>query len=407
MKGNKKICKNYLNGICFYGNKCFYSHDIPNKFNSDFNKNKKPKSSENDSGKLEYLNTIEEHNQNIDNIIALNDSNYLTSDINEFYIRTIGMNNSNKENFEKDSKINKVIYSSGKIIFAVENNNINGNNEKAKSYSLKMAIKINNQIQLVSTNIDKKPYDIYESGNVIIIVGQNFIELYKFVENNNTITKISEINLSNNNDNNDNKLKILCMEAVNKVLVCGHSSGHISFWETTNEYPYLKNTLISKIHIGPINKILFDKNSDNTNIIISCSSDKTVKIHSLEEIVCFNVVNFNDEVVDIKKIKNLKEEINYIISLKDGTLKVFNYELKEIFEIPNRTKVNIARYAINISHSNNNENENNNNKEEYILITEGNKIDLYKWAKKEIYSQNNLNNKNKRKNKYNNQRHKW
>ena len=167
MKGNKKICKNYLNGICFYGNKCFYSHDIPNKFNSDFNKNKKPKSSENDSGKLEYLNTIEEHNQNIDNIIALNDSNYLTSDINEFYIRTIGMNNSNKENFEKDSKINKVIYSSGKIIFAVENNNINGNNEKAKSYSLKMAIKINNQIQLVSTNIDKKPYDIYESGNVI------------------------------------------------------------------------------------------------------------------------------------------------------------------------------------------------------------------------------------------------
>ena len=380
MNGVKKMFKNYSKGFYPNQNKYNFTKNKPN-IQNESKQVQKPFNTANLYGKLQYIKTIEEHTQPINNIISLDNLKYLTSDNNEFYIRTLENNENLKENFGKDSKINKIIYSSGKIIFSVEYfDKINGKDEKGISHKLNLAIYINNKIQLFSCIINDNPNEILESDNVIIIAGKSNLELFQFNQNNNNnqILKVSEIKI-NNNENND--YQILSMKLFGKSLICGHSSGHISFWKPINDNPYLENISISRIHIGPINDIIFDKNSDNIDILISCSSDKTLKVHSIEDTICFNVIDFEEEAIAIKKVFNSDNAPFYIISLKNGILKVFNALFKEIFEIPSRSNTNTIRFVININNSNNN-NENT-NKENYLLISEENKIDIYKWNKKE------------------------
>ena len=384
MDGAKKMFKNYSKGN--YTNKIKYnvSKKTPTKRNKK-KQFKKALNSECFNRELEYIKTIEEHNQPINNIISLDNLNYITSDHNEFYIRNLENNNTLKDNFGQDSKIHKIIYSSGKMIFSVAyTNQINGNNEKGIYYKLNLAMNINNQMQLFSCNINDNPNVILDINNIIIIAGNNFIELFQFNQNNNNnqLLQISEIKLNNNNNNdNDEKYQILSMKKYGNIFICGHGSGHISFWKPIDQKPYLQNTSISRIHTGPINEIICDKNSENLDILISCSSDKTVKVHSVEDTVCFKVINFEEEVIDIIKVFNMENEVNYIISLKNGTLKVFNSSFKEIFEIPSRSNTNnTTRLVVNINNSNNNENTNKGN---YLLISEENKINIYKWIKKE------------------------
>ena len=343
MDGIKKMFKNYSKGN-YYTNRIKYN--ISKKIQTKKNKkiqHKKAFNSEGFKGELEYIKTIEEHNQPINNIISLDNLNYITSDNNEFYLRTLENNNTLKDNFGKDSKIQEIIYSSGKIIFSVEyTNQINGNNEKGIYYKLNLAMSINNQMQLFSCNINDNPNVILDINNIIITAGNNFIELFQFNQNNNNnqLLQISEIKLNNNNNDNDEKYRILSMKKYGNIFICGHGSGHISFWKPIEQKPFLQNTSISRIHTGLINEIICDKNSENLDILISCSSDKTVKVHSVEDTICFKVINFEEQVIDIKKVFNMENEVNYIISLKNGTLKVFNSSFKEIFEIPSRSNSN-------------------------------------------------------------------
>ena len=110
--------------------------------------------------------------------------NYITSDSNEFYIRTIG----NKETIYKDTfkneKINKYL---GELLFSVEHTNeSNGinQNEKQVFYVLKVASIINGQMNIFHVKL-KKPIDFFESDNAIVMVGNNIIELYQFNQNEN------------------------------------------------------------------------------------------------------------------------------------------------------------------------------------------------------------------------------
>ena len=383
MNGVKNMFKNYTKGK--YSNSSKSDFTIKSKNKKHRNRlAKKTIHSMVSNDLFDFIKSIEDHNQPINNIISLDGLNFITSDNNEFYIRTLENNETLKDNFGKNSKIHKIIYSLGKIIFSVEYfNQINGNNEKGVYFKLNLAISMNNQIKLFSCNINNNPNIILESDNVIITAGKNFIELFQFNQNNNNnpLLKVSEIKFNNSDNDNDEKYNILSMKTLGKILICGHGSGHISFWRPINESPYLQSIFISRIHIGPINEIIFDKNSENSDILISCSSDKTVKIHSIEDTICFKVINFEEEVINIKKIFNPENEANYIISLKNGILKVFNSLFKEIWEIPSRSNTNnTIRLVVNINNSNNNENTNKGN---YLLISEENKIIVYKLNKKE------------------------
>ena len=177
--------------------------------------------------------------------------------------------------------------------------------------------------------------------------------------------------------------------------MCGHASGHISIWKPVNDNPFLNNTSISRIHFGIINKIIYDKNPENMDVIISCSSDKTVKIHSVEETVCLNVKQYKYEVIDIEKLKDLNNNIYYIISLKNGQLKIYDNSFqKKIFSTKDNgisnPSINATRYVINIIYLDSNKNNEENN---YVIITEGKKIDIFKWKNWNNKDFNNNNNK--------------
>lgn len=399
----------YRNNNHFYynNNNPYYNHNYnPNYYNQNFNQiNQSNRINQNNllsSYTWYQLNFIKDlsHNQIINNLIALNGLTYLSYDNDNFYIRTIGKNNIDYKEEFKNTKIIKIIFSSGKLIVSLEHlletneKNINEINtiEKKVSYEIKIGIVNNEQIQYFSCSTNNKPIDIFESDNTIILAGNNIIELFRF--NNNQLLKISEIKLRND-DNIDNNMKnILCIERINDALICGHASGHISIWKPKNESPFLQNISISKIHIGPINKIIYDKSLSNIDVIISCSSDKTVKVHSIKDKICFNVINFKSEAIDIKKVKNLNNNIYYIVSLKNGQLKIFDNSFKKVFGTK-KTRNTPIRHAINIININNNQIDN------YILITERNKIAIYKWKNENNNSNNNFDNNNKN-NYYNN-----
>ena len=42
----------------------------------------------------------------------------------------------------------------------------------------------------------------------------------------------------------------------------------------------------------------------------------------MEDTICFKVLDYEDEVIDIKKFIDDEKHINYIISLKNGIVKV-------------------------------------------------------------------------------------
>ena len=73
------------------------------------------------------------------------------------------------------------------------------------------------------------------------------------------------------------------------------------------------------------------------------------------------------------------------MSLKNGILKVFNSEFKEIFEIPNRLNIKTPRYVLGLK---NNEDD---SKVDFLYVTEGKNIEKFCWIK----DKNNLKMKNK------------
>jgi hypothetical protein len=252
--------------------------------------------------------------------------------------------------------------------------------------------KNNNQLQSLSFKINKKPYDMIEDSNYIIISGDNIIGIFYFDQNNNgQIVKLSEIQFNQNlNNSNNDMYKVLCIEKTDQNIICGHSLGYVSKWVTSQNSPFLENIKISRIHFSSINKILYDINNDNLKVIISCSSDKTLKVHSLDDLICLKVLNFNEEVIDVKKVINLSNQTNYFVNLKKGNLKLYDSTFNNILlDIYNNSNVNRNFVCLTNSNNNNNNNNNNindgnnnnNNKKIYVLITEENKIQIYEWIK--------------------------
>jgi WD40 repeat protein len=173
------------------------------------------------------------------------------------------------------------------------------------------------------------------------------------------------------------------MHKFNIFLFCGHQSGSISIWSAISESPFLQKIKTFKIHYNGINKIICDTQKEKDKIIlISCSSDKTLKVHSLEnkDRICINLVNFNDEVIDIRIVNYFDKKNNYyIVSLKNGVLKILDSSFKEIYDIPSSYQK--TRFVLGIEKE---ENENDNSKGDFLLITEGKNLHKYCWIKDKI-----------------------
>ena len=248
------------------------------------------------------------------------------------------------------------------------------------------------------------PNDILESDNIIVTFGKNFIEFFSFsqiIDNNdinntkitNKLEKKYEIpinnNINNNNNtniiNNDNNIniinnqetndEILCIELYTKFIICGHQSGKISTWQSINGINLQKQGEL-KLSEKPINKMLLSKLSDNNDYLILCCSDKTLKIFSFETNQIVNEVKLEDEVMDIKTANNYDNQNVFIISLKNGLLKVFDDKLNFLFNINSRNNINKTRKIISMKNLSQDK-----SMGDYVLITEGNFIDMYRWIK--------------------------
>ena len=293
------------------------------QLNNQFNNNNNIKKSinfKNKKEKLKFIETIEKNDEPITNIVSLGKAKYLMISQNECFFRKVGKQDDKyKDKLMGNTIIRKAIFSNNIVMCIEEHNDNNGN----KSYSLRIIAEVNNQFQSFSCKINNEPYDAIEYSNSIFIVGNNIIEQFNI--NNGQIKKVAEtfLNKNLNNNNNNDIYKVLCIEKTNNSLICGHSLGYISKWIQTQSYPFLKNVEKARIHINSINKILFDI-IENTEVIISCSADKTLKVHSFDEFVCFKVLNFEEEVIDVQKVINHNNQTNYFINLSKGSLKLYD-----------------------------------------------------------------------------------
>ena len=253
------------------------------------------------------------------------------------------------------------------------------------------------------------PNDIFESGNVILSFGKTLIEIFSFEQaqnnnnnininnnqnNNNKIEKKYEIPLNNNNPNNNNEInndnnEILCVYLYQNNVICGHRSGVISIWTPTPGV-YLKKKGEFKPSNSAINKILFAKFQDGKDYLLSCCADNTVKIISLESNqIVKESDNYGNEVMDIKMVNDIEGNNLFIISLKNGELKLLDMQLNLIMDIPSRFKTNKVRYVIGIK---NPESNIDNNNGDLLIITEDQNLDIFTWIKPESII--NMNNKN-------------
>ena len=238
------------------------------------------------------------------------------------------------------------------------------------------------------------PNDLLESGNVIVSFGKNFIEFFNFsqINNNNNITnkleKKYEIpinnNINNNNGNNndinnnnndDNPNQILCIELYNKYIICGHKSGYLSTWVPTDNI-YLQKQ--GEVNVGncAINKITTITHG-NKDYLFLCCSDKTIKLFSLTKSSIENISpQYEDEIMDIKKVKDLENQDLVIISLKNGIIKVLKSNLNFLFDMKSRFGIQKMRQVVSMKNPVPSQ-----EKGDYIFVTEGNRIDVFVWIK--------------------------
>lgn len=137
---SKQICPFFLKNMCKYGQNCRYSHEIeevpmtpnyPQKNNNQklipctfFLKNSCTKKNNCNffhgyAGRLQHVKTIDNHKNEINNLVNMDDTKYISSDCQVFYVRFSGNDDVHGENIEQDYKIGKLIYSSNKVICAV------------------------------------------------------------------------------------------------------------------------------------------------------------------------------------------------------------------------------------------------------------------------------------------------
>ena len=127
----KNICPFYLNGKCKFGDKCKNLHQGNPPQNNHQSKVctffLKDSCSRSDCrffhgycDILEHVKKIENHQNPINNLINMDDTKFISSDERTFYIRFSGNDNVHEETIAEDYKIGKLIYSSEKVICAIQ-----------------------------------------------------------------------------------------------------------------------------------------------------------------------------------------------------------------------------------------------------------------------------------------------
>jgi len=127
---SQKICKFFLKGTCKYGSNCKNLHQNPPQNNHQnivctyflTNSCTRPNCHffHGYCEKLEHVKKIENHQKPINNLINMDDTKFISSDESIFFVRFSGNDDYHEEKIAEDYKIGKLIYSSEKVICAIQ-----------------------------------------------------------------------------------------------------------------------------------------------------------------------------------------------------------------------------------------------------------------------------------------------
>lgn len=222
----------------------------------------------------------------------------------------------------------------------------------------------------------QKIFDIIEVEGIIICTGKDFIEVFQFIDN--TLQDKGKFAIPNNGT-------IKSIILVKNIFICGHENGELSIWMPGN--PILSHAQSTKLHNGSINK-LYLKSSQSinpqtneqivSNFIITCSSDKSIKVINVED--NFRVIkelNLLNEVYNIYETKNFEKQEVFLVTLLGGKIIVLNNDFNTIFEINSRN--NYPGYNMNCTAI-----ENpcpSNTLSDFLIFSDGNVLNINIWIK--------------------------
>ena len=136
----KTVCKFFLNGFCKNGDNCKYSHITGDVVMNPQNQPKFPTQKNNSCtfflknactknncpffhgycDRLQHVKTIKNHSNEINNLVIMDNTKFISSDTQTFYVRFSGNDEFRAETINQDHKIGKLIYSSNKVICAIQ-----------------------------------------------------------------------------------------------------------------------------------------------------------------------------------------------------------------------------------------------------------------------------------------------
>ena len=224
----------------------------------------------------------------------------------------------------------------------------------------------------------------------MLLFGEGDIEAFEIKENNDNLSlvKIAEIK----NEFGNIKLATITSVLIYKItennnefnfLLCTHSDGTLSIWQPGGN-PLLQCIEKRKLFNSAIN-IVKSQTFENQLYFFMCSQDKQMKIFDpSNNLNVIKVLNFEEEVKNIYFIKDYDKNDRFIIALKNGGLIMYTSAFNSFTIIPDRFNTLKERFILN--------------KLDKIIITEKDKIEIFKIIKEGSFIVNN----NEKMNKFNN-----
>ena len=227
--------------------------------------------------------------------------------------------------------------------------------------------------------------DIIEVENYLICIGIGIIEIFQ--NNQNSFVKFKDINIGNE--------ELTYIKLIQNLFFIGHLNGKISVWESnSNDFLHCKFSS-NDYHKNKITKMILKSVDSNSNYLISSSLDKNVCVINLDSNMQMIVKKeFECEVNDIYNNIDYEGRDNFFIILSNGRIIVLNDSFNPIYEINSRVNA-IDRKCISLNNPEKKENIGN-----FLIISDGNNLDINLWIKENSF--NLLNNQHKFHNNNNN-----
>lgn len=170
-------------------------------------------------------------------------------------------------------------------------------------------------------------YDIIEVDCYVFLCGTKMIDIY-YLD-----LQLSQIKSHKCLPTQDDVMSIILLK---QKIMCGDSNGSLSLWEP-NSATFLECKGLSKIHDKAITKLKVKNVNSNSNYIITCSMDMSVKIFNFEN----NMSNifqksFGGPVLDLYNVLDFEGRDRFLVSLGGGMVVCVNDVFETVFEIESK-----------------------------------------------------------------------